>query len=148
MHPTNSTKELSGNSGFRLWLRANSHWEKARVKGNGYGKGLTEQYQEPTDYWLLCHVRFSLGVNEPLKSSYVIYNQGSNSYWKTWKNKRSFSSQGILKFYQKVREFCMSQGKLDHENKKNVLWGKSKISCFQTYFCWSLNPHYEKHVHY
>ena len=34
-----------------------------------------------------------------------------------------------------VREFCMSQGKLDQKIKKSILWGKPKISCFQTYFC-------------
>ena len=35
----------------------------------------------------------------------------------------------------KVREFCISQGKLDQKIKKGFYGGKSKISCFQTYFC-------------
>ena len=38
--------------------------------------------------------------------------QGSHSHWKTWKNERSFSSQGIL------YESGQSQGKLDQKIKK------------------------------
>ena len=40
------------------------------------------------------------------------YLQGFHSHWKTWKNERSFSSQGILEFHQKVGEFSVSQGKV------------------------------------
>ena len=34
--PTNVTIECGGNSRYQLWLRVNSHWEKANMKGNYY----------------------------------------------------------------------------------------------------------------
>ena len=66
-------------------------------------------------------------------------NQGSHLHWKTWKNERSFSSQGILEFHQKVQEKSGNflsvrekSGKIRSENNNIILWGKSKNSCFQT----------------
>ena len=53
--------------------------------------------------------------------------QGSQLHWKTGENGRSFSSQGILKFYQsqeKVGEFYISQKSLEDFQKKN--YGKYK----------------------
>ena len=58
-------------------------------------------------------VRYS-GSSTVHCSLYINYSllQGSHPYWKYEKFFQSGKSQGILQFYQKVGEFCMSRGKV------------------------------------
>ena len=46
------------------------------------------------------------------------YNQGSHSDWKTWKNGKAFSSQGILNRLEKSGKTTQNTGKLRKFQKK------------------------------